>query len=231
MFKNLWKHKIVLFLTIALFLLFIVLTALLKFVDVAAIGESATNVGLSKINSGIFNKIGTSDMFDSITDLILIFSLLIVVFMFGFGCYKLFGEKKLDLTIVILGGFYVLLLILYVAFDHIHINYAPLLDEGSPKESYPSSHVLATLFVSLSAIMIVGNNIKNVKVKYALTIILVLIALLMTIFRLLSGWHWFTDILGAEVLSMFLVSLYVLIFLSLEKKEIDLSKKDEKELH
>lgn len=222
MIKNLLKHKSLLIICGVLLILFIVLLCLVKAIHF----EDNMNSAIARLDKSVFEKLGYNKTCDIISDIILALSFGIVAFMFGLGCYRLFWKKELDLTIVVLGCFYIITLVLYILFDHIHINYAPMYD-GELKESFPSSHTLATLFISLSAIMIVGFNIKNVKLKYGLTIGLILIAVLMVIFRMLSGWHWFTDILAGELLALFLVTFYALIVLSLNNKTISLAKKDE----
>ena len=123
MIKNLLKQKLLLFLSAFLLCLFIFIMASVLIFDEKQIGESATFVGLATLNEGIFNTIGKSKAFDVITDILLVLSLLICLLMASLGCYKLLKQKKLDLTLVILGIFYVVLLVLYILFDHIHIYY------------------------------------------------------------------------------------------------------------
>ena len=59
---------------------------------------------------------------------------------------------------------------------------------------------------------------------------MLVLAVLMVLFRLLSGWHWFSDILCGELLALALVSIYAVIVLSLDKKYIEF-KKEKKEEH
>ena len=231
MIKNILKQKLLLFLTAFLLFLFILTMASILIFDERQIGESMSFVGLATINESIFNVIGASKACDVISDMILILSLLICLCMASLGGYKLIKEKKLDLTLVILGAFYLLLLIAYIVFDHIHINYSPLLKDGEPKESFPSSHVLASVFILLSAVPVIGLNIDKPKLRICLVISATFLSILMVVFRLLSGWHWLTDILAGEMLALFFVSLYALIVASLRAKVIELGKKDEKELH
>ena len=231
MIKNILKQKLLLFLTVFLLFLFILTMASVLIFDVRQIGESMTFVGLATINESIFNVLGTSKACDVISDIILIMSLLICLFLASLGAYKLIKEKKLDLTLVILGVLYLILLVAYIVFDHIHINYAPILKNGEPKESFPSSHVLASVFILLSAVPVIGLNINKPKLRIVLVIVATFISILMVVFRLLSGWHWLTDILAGEMLALFFVSLYALIVASLPTKIIELGKKDEEELH
>ena len=235
MIKNILKQKVLFISSIVLFVLFVLTTILAATVDKGAGGESLAVVGLSSINTNIFDTLGKSDTLDKITDILLILSFLVVLLNAALGALYLIKYKKLDLSLVILGCFYILCLILYVLFDHIHINYAPLLDEGELKESFPSSHVLASVFIFLSSIITINHNVNKRIIKNVLLITTILLSLLMVVFRLLSGWHWFTDILAGELLGLFLVSSYSLITLALDKRFIELNKdkkeNNEEELH
>ena len=228
MIKNILKQKVLFISSIVLFVLFVLLTILVATVDKGEAGESVTRVGLSSINSGIFDTLGKNDVLDKITDILLILSFLVVLANAALGSLFLIRDKKLDLSLVIMGCFYILCLILYLLFNFIHINYAPLLDEGELKESFPSSHVLASVFIFLSSIIIINENINKRIIRNILLITTIVLSLLMVVFRLFSGWHWFTDILAGELLGLFLVSLYALITLALDKRFIEL-KKDKKE--
>ena len=228
MIKNILKQKVLFISSIVLFVLFVLLTILVATVDKGEAGESVTQVGLSSINSGIFDTLGKNDVLDKITDVLLILSFLVVLANAALGALFLIRDKKLDLSLVIMGCFYILCLILYLLFNFIHINYAPLLDEGELKESFPSSHVLASVFIFLSSIIIINENINKRIIRNILLITTIVLSLLMVVFRLFSGWHWFTDILAGELLGLFLVSLYALITLALDKRFIEL-KKDKKE--
>ncbi len=229
MIKNILKQKALFISSIVLFVLFILITILVATLDKGEAGESLAQVGLSSINSNIFDTLGKNDVLDKITDVLLILSFLVVLLNASLGAFFLIKNKKLDLSLVILGCFYILCLILYVLFNHIHINYAPLLDEGEFKESFPSSHVLASVFIFLSSIIVINQNINKRIIKNILLITTIVLSLLMVVFRLLSGWHWFTDILAGELLGLFLVSLYALITLALEKRFIEIKKENKKD--
>ena len=231
MLKNILKQKLLLITRALLFVLFIVILILVKAVDEKTIGDSQSLVGLGSINESVFNKLGKNENLSKVTDVIFGLSFGVVAFMACLGLYRLVKEKKLDLTLVILGAFYVLLAVTYLVFEIIHINYAPLLKNGEPKDSFPSSHVFISVFILLSAIIVTNINIKKPVIRYTLIGIAVLLSVLMVVFRLLSGWHWFSDILAGEALALFYVLLYTLIIASLEKKTIKIGKKNEEELH
>ena len=211
-------------------LLFIVLFILVKTVNKAEYRGDV--IGLYDINIKLFEKLGLSNTADKITDFILIFSFLVGVFFFGYGLFILIKNKELDLSIIVLGGFYCLCLVIYILFDNIHINYAPntlgiSIDPKTLKESFPSSHVLACVFLVLSGFVFVKERISNKKISYVLYSLGTILVLVMVILRMFSGCHWFTDILGSIFLGMFLVTIYWFIALCIDNKNIKLSKKNE----
>lgn len=230
MLEKLKKHKLTFILSMVFLLLFIVLFILVKTVNKAEYRGDV--IGLSDININLFEKLGLSNTADKITDFILIFSFLVGVGFFVYGLFILIKNKELDLSIIVLGGFYCLCLVIYILFDHIHINYAPnalgiSIDPKPLKESFPSSHVLACVFLVLSGFVFVKERISNKKISYALYSLGTILVLGMVILRMFSGCHWFTDILGSIFLGMFLVTIYWFIALCIDNKNIKLSKKNE----
>lgn len=231
MLEKLKKHKLTFILSMVFLLLFIVLFILVKTVNKAEYRGDV--IGLSDINIKLFEKLGLNDAADKITDFILIFSFLVGVGFFVYGLFILIKNKELDLSIIVLGGFYCLCLVIYILFDHIHINYAPnttlgiSIDPKPLKESFPSSHVLACVFLVLSGFVFVKERISNKKILYVLYALGTILVLGMVILRMISGCHWFTDILGSIFLGMFLVTIYWFIALCIDNKNIKLSKKNE----
>lgn len=225
MLSKLKENKLYLILSLLFFLLFILLVILLLTVDKKEVDGSM--LGLATINLGILNTFKGNKVCDKISDLILVLSFLNVLAFFILGIIKLIKNKSLDLELVILGAFYIILGIIYLVFDHIHFNYAPLLYNDEVKESFPSSHVLASLFIFLSSIFIYLSKLNKGVFRNLLIIESSLFILLMLVFRMLSGAHYFTDILGSIFLVCALNFLYVLIINMLDKKEIVFGKKNE----
>ena len=114
---------------------------------------------------------------------------------------------KVDKRLLFLGGFYVVMLLVYVLFEHVIINYRPFLIDKELEASYPSSHTMLALCVCLSSLLISKYyfNKKAVKIVNIVTIILMFV---LVIGRVLSGAHWITDIIGGIIISAFLVYLY-----------------------
>jgi undecaprenyl-diphosphatase len=115
-----------------------------------------------------------------------------------------------------LGFFYVIVLITYFFFEKVQINYRPvILDEGL-EASFPSSHTMLALCVCLSA-LIMNNYIKFKKnPKKIFNIGIILLMVLIVLSRFLSGVHWFTDIIGGIIISIFLVYIF---YISIKKDE------------
>ena len=107
-----------------------------------------------------------------------------------------------------LGVIYILVILLYVLFERFSINYRPvILDEGL-EPSYPSTHTMLILTILGTATYISGAYIKNTKLLIAARIACFVIMALTIIGRMICGVHWFTDILGGILISVFLISLY-----------------------
>lgn len=84
--------------------------------------------------------------------------------------------------------------------------------DGVMEASYPSSHTLMTICLCGSAIIVNKVLFKNKFMKH-LNIFAVVIILVTVVGRLISGVHWFTDILGGIVISAaLLMSFYTAIY-------------------
>ncbi len=96
----------------------------------------------------------------------------------------------------------------YIFFEFFVINYRPVLIEGILEASYPSSTTLLVMCVMPTAIMQLNGRIKNQKLRGCVTFLIFAFTAFMVIGRLISGVHWFTDIIGGAILSTGLVMLY-----------------------
>ncbi len=208
-------------LTISLSLLvaFILWTILVMFVDVKAIGPNGSKVGLGAINEFFFKLFGESATWDKISDIFMLFALAVAGVFAVFGVYQLIKRKslkKVDADIIILALLYVAMAIFYVLFEKCVINYRPIIVEGELEASYPSSHTLLVCTILGSAIYQAVTRIKNKPLKITACAVLSVVMLFNALGRLLSGMHWFTDVVGGVILSAFLVSAY--LFFAVMKK-------------
>ena len=192
-------------------LLFGVWTALVCTVDVCAIGPRGSTEGLATINQFVHNLTNVHFTLYHITDWL---GLVPIAFALGFallGLVQWIKRKHLarvDYTLFVLGGFYVLVIAAYVLFEAVVINYRPVLIHGFLEASYPSSTTLLTLCVMPTAVSQLRSRISNTLLRNVLTLLLTAFTVFMVVGRLLSGVHWITDIIGGTLLSAGLVSAY-----------------------
>lgn len=92
--------------------------------------------------------------------------------------------------------------------EKIPINYRPILIEGIMEASYPSSTILLVLSVMPTLTEQMNRRLKNVIVKRVIDIGGICFSTFMVLGRVISGVHWFTDIVGSIVLSVGLFCIY-----------------------
>lgn len=194
-----------------LFAIFIGFTVLVMNFDVEKAGASGTEIGFAGINTWFRDLIGTNDFFYGLTEISGYIAILTMGLFGLIGLIQLIKRKsllKVDNDILMLGGFYAAVLACYVAFEKIVINYRPILTESGLEASYPSSHCLLVICVMMTAAMQFNWRLKEARDKKIMTGICIAIAVLTVIGRMLSGVHWFTDIVGGVLLSAALVYTY-----------------------
>ena len=99
----------------------------------------------------------------------------------------------------------------YVLFEMLVVNYRPVLIGGILEASYPSSTTMLVMCVMPTAIMQFNARIKNNVLKRSVASAIIAFIVFMVIGRLVSGVHWFTDIIGGALFSTGLVLLYRVI--------------------
>ena len=192
-------------------LAFLLWTVAIQFVDVEAIGPQESSVGFATINQFVHNLTGVHMSLYTITDWL---GLVPLGFVMGFallGLIQWVKRKhllKVDYSILVLGGFYIVVMAAYVLFEVLVINYRPVLINGYLEASYPSSTTVLVMCVMPTAIMQFNARIKNDVPKRCLAYAISAFIVFMVIGRLISGVHWFTDIIGGALLSAGLVLMY-----------------------
>ena len=195
----------------ALLTLFAIWTILIKTVDVQAIGPNNSSVGFAAINGFIHSLTGINMSIYTITDWL---GLVPLCFIAGFAVSGLIqwikrrNILKVDKDILALGVFYIIVLTAYFLFEKFIINYRPVLIDGYLEPSYPSSTTLLVLCVIPTAIMQFNRRMSDKNKRLIINIPLAVFTAFMVIGRLISGVHWFTDIIGGILLSAGLVVLY-----------------------
>ncbi|WP_138311072.1 MULTISPECIES: phosphatase PAP2 family protein [unclassified Clostridium] len=197
--------------TLTAFIAFVLWTVAITKIDLQAIGPRGTVVGFATLNDAFHKMTGVHLWLYEVTDWL---GLVAIVFVLGFGVLGLIqlirrrNLFKVDSDIIILGVFYILVIIGYVVFEEFAINYRPVIIEGRLESSYPSSTTLLILCVMPTAILQLKNRIKSVVVKNIIVLVISVFTLFMVVGRTISGVHWMTDIIGGILLSISLVMLY-----------------------
>lgn len=186
-------------------------TLAVQHIDVQAIGPNGSSVGFAGLNGWVHDLTGVHMGLYVLTDWL---GLVPIGFVLGFavlGLVQWMRRRKLfrvDRDILLLGGFYLLVLILYLVFETVAVNARPVLIDGRLEASYPSSTTMLVLCVMPTAMMQLRARIRNTKVRIIVLTILAVFTACMVVGRLIAGVHWFTDIIGGVLLSAGLVALY-----------------------
>ena len=191
--------------------MFVLWTIALHFVDVRAIGPGGSGVGFATLNKLIHNSTGVHMRLYTITDWL---GLVPICLIMGFGVLGLcewIKRKnlfKVDYNILVLGGFYIVVMVIYIFFEMFVVNYRPILINRYLEASYPSSTTMLVMCVMPTAIMQFNARIKNSGFKKCVNILILAFVSFVVIGRLISGVHWFSDIIGGALLSSGLVLIY-----------------------
>ena len=202
---------------------FIIWTMLVITVDVRDIGPNNTKVGLSTLNKFIHDSLGVNMTIYTITDWL---GLIPLCFVIGFGTLGLAqwikrkNLLKVDRDLLVLGIYYLIVMGVYLLFEFVVINYRPVLINGNLETSYPSSTTMLVICVMTTVIIQINKRIKKTIIKKCVSYVIYAFIILMIFCRLISGVHWFTDIVGGMLLSIGLFMLYrsfsILLFKSIE---------------
>lgn len=190
---------------------FVLWTVLIRFADVQAIGPNNTTVGLATVNRFVHNLTGVHLSLYVITDWL---SFVPLGFVIGFALLGL-GQwikrkqlTKVDRSLLVLGGFYMVVIAVYCFFEIIPVNDRPVLINGQLEASYPSSTTMLVLCVMSTAKMQLNRRIGNAVLRQSVNFAMVTFIVLMVTGRFLSGVHWFTDIVGGALVSISLIKIY-----------------------
>lgn len=197
--------------SICLLAAFVLWTVVVCLVDVQAIGPQDSAVGLAELNLFVHSLTGVHFDLYNITDWLGFVPIFACI---GFGVLGLLqwimrkSIRKVDFDLLVLGGFYIITIAAYCFFESVVINYRPVLINGCLEASYPSSTTMLVLCVMPTAIMQFNNRIKNRVCRSVVSFTISAFIAFMVIGRLVSGVHWFTDIVGGALLSAGLVMMY-----------------------
>lgn len=205
------KHKPYLLIALIFLFAFVLWTIAVANLDLRAVGPEGSTVGLAGLNSFVHKAVGVHMALYVITDRL---SLIPLLFVMGFGILGLAqwiwrkSLRKVDPSILALGGFYLVTAGAYLFFEKCVINYRPVLIDGILEASYPSSTTMLVLCVMTTASIQLKERIQNHCLRKWILFLISGFSAFMVIGRLLSGVHWLTDIIGGILLSFGLVLLY-----------------------
>ena len=182
-------------------------------IDVQGIGPNGTSVGFAGINGAIFNAIGSNMIWYKITQLLGYLAIVIFAFFAICGVVQIVKRKsffKVDQDLLVMAYMFIVLFLLYILFDKIAINYRPMLlpGESSLEPSFPSSHTMLALCVFGTTWLFFKRRLGQGKAYNIIRIMMLVLMVVTIVGRLLSGAHWFTDIIGGLLISATLVSFY-----------------------
>lgn len=192
----------------AFFIAFIVYTILVMRVDVQPIGPLGSSVGFASFNAKVAEMAPPNEVWYEMTQLMGYISILICALFAVVGAIQLFQTKsllKVNKDIICLGVLYAVCIAFYVLFTFVTINCRPVLENGVLESSYPSSHTVLGICVFASLAVEIKRNIHDARAiifEYGCYGFICL----MVAGRILSGWHWASDIVGACILSAAFVS-------------------------
>ena len=196
--------------------LFIVWTILIGVIDVKPVGVNKTTIGFATINTWFHNLTKVNMTLYNITDWLGLVPVFICMVFGMLGLFQLIKRRsllKVDFDIIVLGVYYVIVILGYLVFEMIPINYRPILINGFMQISYPSSTTLLVLSVMPTVVFQCNKRLQSQKTKKLIELITVVFSLFMVVGRLASGVHWLTDIIGSCFLSAGLFYIYKAVVL------------------
>ena len=194
-------------------------TLMVRFYDYRAIGPLNSKVGFANINEQFHNFIGVHMTLYKITNYLGLLLGLIAITYVIIGLIELIKRKKLkkvDKEILIMGAFYTIVILVFILFELLAINYRPVLKDGALDASFPSTHVFITMCICLSSILI---NKKYFKYYKIINIAIIVLMATIMILRTISGVHWLTDIIGGLFVGGTLSYIFSFVISILKKAE------------
>ena len=205
------RNKRLFWVGVGLLFAFALWTVFVCIIDVSAIGPQKSSVGFATLNGCVHNLTGVNMTLYVITDWL---GLVPIGIAFGFavlGLAQWIKRKsllKVDPSILTLGGFYIVVMAVYILFEIVVINYRPTLINGYLEASYPSSTTMLVMCVMPTAMMQFSTRIRNCLFRRCVTFAITAFIAFMVIGRLVSGVHWITDIIGGALFSTAIVLMY-----------------------
>lgn len=196
---------------LAMLAAFVLWTWAVCVVDVQPIGPLGSPVGFARLNGSVRDLVGVRMGLYDLTDRLSVIPLGLVGFLGLWGLVQWIRRKSLarvDRSLLMLGGFYLAVLACYGLFEMWTINYRPVLIDGLPEGSYPSSTTMLSLCVMPTAWIQLRDRISSPLLRRSLGWLTAGFTAFLVVGRVLSGVHWLSDIIGGMLLSGGLLGIY-----------------------
>lgn len=190
---------------------FAVWTLLVRCVDVRPIGPGGSSVGFATLNGFVHRVTGVHLPLYTLTDWLGLLPCAVALGFAALGLSQWIRRKSLwrvDHSILALGVFYLTVMVVYLFFEAVVINYRPTLLNGRLEASYPSSTTLLFLCVMPTAGMQLRTRIQSKRLRRCVIAVIAALTAFTVVGRLLSGVHWLSDIVGGALFSAGLVTMY-----------------------
>ena len=189
---------------------FVLWTWAVAVVDVQPIGPLGTSVGFATLNGWFHRLTGVHMWLYTLTDLLGLVPLAVCAVFGVLGLTQWIRRKSLlrvDRDLLLLGGFYLTVIAVFLLFEFLAVNYRPVLIEGRLEASYPSSTTMLALCVMPTARMQL-HRLPGPAIRRRADLAIRGFTAFLVLARLFCGVHWLTDIIGGALLSAGLVAAY-----------------------
>jgi undecaprenyl-diphosphatase len=196
-------------------------TVAIRLIDVQNAGPLGSEVGFATINVWFHRLTGVHMLIYTITDWLGLVPIIICMCFGVLGLVQMIHRRsllKVDSDILLLGAYYVVVILGYLLFEMMPINYRPILIGGNLEASYPSSTTLLVLSVMPTLKYQSERRIAKPVTRKAIAVFVIVFSAFMVIGRLISGVHWATDIVGSVFLSFGLYMIYKASVIMAERK-------------
>lgn len=186
-------------------------TVAIRLIDVQNAGPLGSEVGFATINVWFHRLTGVHMLIYTITDWLGLVPIIICMCFGVLGLVQMIHRRsllKVDFDILLLGAYYVVVILGYLLFEMVPINYRPILIGGNLEASYPSSTTLLVLSVMPTLKYQSERRIAKPVTRKAIAVFVIVFSAFMVLGRLIAGVHWATDIVGSVFLSSGLFMIY-----------------------
>ena len=186
-------------------------TVAIRLIDVQNASPLGSEVGFATINVWFHRLTGVHMLIYTITDWLGLVPIIICMCFGVLGLVQMIHRRsllKVDSDILLLGAYYVVVILGYLLFEMIPINYRPILIGGNLEASYPSSTTLLVLSVMPTLKYQSERRIAKPVTRKAIAVFVIVFSAFMVLGRLIAGVHWVTDIVGSVFLSSGLFMIY-----------------------